>query len=186
MTGAHLVWAWARSRSLHVTATGLALLAIVGHLKGDSSAPIPYFTASLPLSLLGGVVAPIVATWPLQGRFATIEKTLVRSPVERAVACGACLGLVALADTFLVTSSGGLTWEFAVMILAVTVASTVVLGSLAWMATMVVGCLALVVDRALLNQPVTHALEMVGLPLLLLVLVAISAAYVGRGARDGE
>lgn len=186
MTGAHLLWAWARSRSLHLTATALALLATVGHLKGDSSIPVPYFTSSLPLGLLGGVLAPVAATWPLQGRFATVEKTLMRSPLERAVACGASVALVVLADISLVTRAGGLTWEPALMMLAIAVASTVVMGSLAWMATMAVGCLALGADRALLNQPVTHALEKLGLPFLVMVIAGTAVLYVARGAREGK
>ena len=159
------------------------LLALAGALAADATLLLPYLNRRLPLPLMLVVVTATVVPHPLCDRFGGLEACLPRALLDRALAAAAVCSLALLACVPASMSAGGrFPWTPLLALMSAAVLAVTAVGPLAWLPALALGLLTVHVELVY-SQPVERALDRVGAPVLLLVLLASVAGYVRRGPR---
>lgn len=173
-----------------VAAVAMGLLGLAGR---DRELVLPLVSGSIPAPLASMVLVILVVCTPLQDSFPRIVDTLAREPLARALRPVMATCLAALAY---LPASGGAHhgahdpassgWARLVLLVALAIATTVVIGEHSWMVVASVGVLALIVDGSNPDRPVSRLLGDVGPAWTGVALVAAAAAYAVRGPRSSS
>lgn len=150
--------------------------------------PLPFLVAAVPVPALVGVVATVVAVTPLSDTFPTLSSTLARERRTRAVRVGGAVALAALGQLpALVPEVGDVNgWTGAVAawstLLAVGLASVVLVGDYAWLPVTGVGLTALTLQTST-TPLVAQGLTVVP-PTAAIAALAVTAGWCAvRGSR---
>jgi len=159
------------------------LLALAGALAADATLLLPYLNRRLPLPLMLVVVTATVVPHPLCDRFGGLEACLPRALLDRALAAAAVCSLALLACVPAGISAGGLfPWTPLLALMSVAVLAVTAFGPLAWLPALTLSLLDVHVELVY-SHPVQRALDRLGVPALLLILLISISVYVRRGPR---
>lgn len=176
-----LAYAWLRSRSFTTVIVACVVVAVAGALAADATLRLPFLRRSLPLPALVAFLPALVVTTPLYNRFGSLEATLPRATVDRAlagtVACGLAIAACLPAS---VAAGARFPWTVLLALLSVALLAVIVLGPLAWLPTLVLGFIAMYVDFVY-REPIRSALDTVGTPTLAFAVVACIGGFVVYG-----
>lgn len=178
-----LAWAWLTSRGFRLAALVCLVMAAAGTMAADTTLRLPFVQRSLPLPLVIVLAASVVVVTPLQNRFGALESSLVRGRLDRGLAGMLACGLAVLACIpAAVSAAGRFPWSVLIALLVFSVGAVVAAGPLAWLATVVAGLAVTYVDLAY-AEPIRSALDALGVPTLLALLLGGLYVFLVRGPR---
>ena len=178
-----LVWTVARVRRMPVVLPFAVAVALAGLLAADGSLLLPLVPRSLPVPVLLSVVAGILVAAPLASSPVVEIGAVARRGSERAIALGLILSMTLLSIAPAIESGQGLiSWNQPLTVVAVALASVVVIDRMAWLPTTVVTVGGTYLDLNSLGT-LSQTLRDAG-PVPLLAVAVLAAVYVVHGPVD--
>lgn len=179
-----LARAWLTSRGFGPAALVCLAMAAAGTVAADATLRLPFVRRSLPLPVLIVLVALVVVVTPLQNRFGPLESSLVRVCLDRGLAGVLACTLAVLASVpAAVSAAGRFPWSVLIALLACSVVAVVLAGPLAWLPTLVAGLATTYVDLAY-DEPIRSALDTLGVPTLIVLLLVGLCVFLVKGPRS--
>ncbi len=179
-----LAYAWYRSRGFPIVAAACLVSALAGAFAADVTLRLPLLPRSLPLPVIVVLVVTLVMTTPLCNRFGSLETSLARAPLDRAMAGVVACGLAMVACLPASISAGAkFPWSLLLALMTVAVLAVIMLGPLAWLPTTVLGLTTIYVDLVY-RDPIRSTLDALGLPTLTIALGVSLAGFIARGPRN--
>ena len=178
-----LVWTVARVRRMPVVLPFAVAVALAGLLAADGSLLLPLVPRSLPVPVLLSVVAGILVAAPLASSPVVEIGAVARRRGERAIALGLILSMTLLSIAPAIESGQGLiSWNQPLTVVAVALASVVVLDRMAWLPTTVVTVGGTYLDLNSLGTLSQTLRDAGSVPLLAVAVLA--SVYVVHGPVD--
>jgi hypothetical protein len=175
----------------HHALVGVVILWVLGLTGRHELVRLPVVSGSIPAPLVIMLVAVLVVCTPLQASFPTLAATLPREALARSLRTVVATGLAVVA--YLPASWGEARsaadldvgdWPRLIVLVALGIGATVVIGEHSWILVVSGGVLALIVDGSHPGRPVSHLLAGVGPLWLGVALVGAAVAYAVRGPRS--